>query len=218
MRYEIKMLWFLVESKGTEGDQQLYPTPQQAPRTRCRFDDQTDQGQKRGWRRQGGGRCRHLLCHLHSLLRGWRISQPLSQERLLPSHGYSILLSCGSILLCLSPFWRSPGLWKPPGSRPSPPFLRLCPTSPEPSLQPPPLPAGGSDLSGGAAPFARAGVASQGRSPLPACLHPPPDTLIRQLSLLPCSLCKSQHEQVAADGRRHLGINGAICHFFPPSV
>lgn len=42
----------------------------------------------------------------------------------------------------------------------------------------------------------------------------PPDTLIRQLSLLPYSLCKSQHEQVAADGRRHLGINGAICLFF----
>lgn len=42
----------------------------------------------------------------------------------------------------------------------------------------------------------------------------PLDTLIRQLSLLPYSLCKSQHEQVAADGRRHLGINGAICLFF----
>lgn len=132
------MLWFLVESKRTEGDQQLYPTPQQAPRTRCRFDDQTDQGQKRGWRRQGGGRCCHLLCHLHSLLWGWRISQPLSQERPLPSHGYFILLFYGSILLCLSSFWRSPGLWKPPGSRPSPPLLHLCPTSPEPSLQPPP--------------------------------------------------------------------------------
>lgn len=126
------MLWFLVESKWTEGDQQLYPTPQQAPRTRCRFDDQTDQGQKRGWRRQGGGRCCHLLCHLHSLLRGWRISQPLSQERPLPSHGYFILLFYGSILLCLSSFWRSPGLWKPPGSCPSPPLLHLCPTHPSP--------------------------------------------------------------------------------------
>ena len=46
----------------------------------------------------------------------------------------------------------------------------------------------------------------------------PPDTLIRQLSLLPYSLCKSQHEQVAADGRRHLGINGAICLPPPASV
>ena len=27
MRYEIKMLRFLVESKGTEGDQQLVPDP-----------------------------------------------------------------------------------------------------------------------------------------------------------------------------------------------
>lgn len=27
LRYEIKMLWFLVESKGTEGDQQLVPDP-----------------------------------------------------------------------------------------------------------------------------------------------------------------------------------------------
>ena len=59
-----------------------------------------------------------------------------------------------------------------------------------------------------------------GPEPPPSVPSPPPDTLIRQLSLLPYSLCKSQHEQVAADGRRHLGINGAIClfFFFSPSV
>ena len=64
-------------------------------------------------------------------------------------------------------------------------------------------------------PLARAGLASKDRSPLPARLHPP-DTLIRQLPLLPYSLCKSQHEQVSADGRRHLGLMElfAFCFFF----
>ena len=33
-----------------------YLIPQHAPRTWCRFDDQTDQGQKRGWKRRQGGR------------------------------------------------------------------------------------------------------------------------------------------------------------------
>ena len=42
----------------------------------------------------------------------------------------------GSFLLRLSSLWRFPGLWKPPGSHPSPPLLHLCPTPPEPSPQP----------------------------------------------------------------------------------
>lgn len=94
--------------------------------------------------REGGRRCFHLLCHLYNLLRGWQMSWPhqihcpLSQERPLPSHGYFILLFYGSFLLCLSSFWRFPDLWKPPGPRPSPPLLHLCPTPPKPSLQPPP--------------------------------------------------------------------------------
>ncbi|ELW67659.1 Protein shisa-9 [Tupaia chinensis] len=58
------------------------------------------------------------------------------------------------------------------------------------------------------APLALACVDSRDRAPS-ARLHPL-STLIRQLSRLPYSLCKSLYRQVAADGRQHLGINGAI--------
>ena len=79
------------------------------------------------------------------------------------------------------------------------------PSPPRPSLQPPPLSAGGSDLSRGAAPFARAGVASQGRSPLPACLHPPrhPDSSTFPFALfimqVPARASRSRWEKAFGD-------------------
>ena len=76
--------------------------------------------------------------------------------------------------------------------------------TPRPFPPSPLLPAGGRGLRRSLRPLQGVGADSKGGSP-------PPAPLIRQLSWLPYSLCKSQRQQVAADGRRHLGINGAIC-------
>lgn len=107
LRYEIKMLWFLVESQGVEGDPQLVPDPIASAQDLVPFRGAEGQGQKRRWRRrQGGGKTVLPPRHLHNLLWGQQISWPHQKHT---AH-------------------------KVREARP--PLLHLCPTPPEPSLQP----------------------------------------------------------------------------------